>query len=125
MGKPLCDHNPTFSAFLVVFIIFGAFTIVSILTGVISEAMFEKSKARQYERHGEKERARTLFIRGARKIFQDHDEAGQGFLKQEQFNRCKDKVTSLSTRQYVSMQNKDLEAMFDLVDYAGSGRIEI
>jgi len=123
--RPLYSDNVAMQAFLIAFIVFGAFAIVSILTGVISEAMFEKSRARQNGVQNALDRGRTQFIRGARKIFQDHDESGHGFLEQEQFNRCKGDVMALSTSQYMALQPKDLDAMFDLVDYDGVGKIEI
>merc|ERR1712032_1491841 len=71
------------------------------------------------------ERARTQFIRSARKIFQDYGQGGEGHLTQEEFSKCKTEVIALCTEYYMALRPSDLDAMFELVDYESSGRIEI
>jgi len=123
--QPVYRDNPSLQAFFIMFVVFGAFTMVSVLTGVITEGMLEKSKGRQEERRFERERARSQFIRKARKVFQAHSGSDCSFIDKRQFDTCKDKVLALCEGDFMDMRPKDLDAMFDLVDYEGSGIIEI
>eukprot|EP00913_Durusdinium_trenchii_P012838 g12054.t1 len=45
--QPVFSENPSLKIFFVIFVIFGAFMMASILTGVITEGMIEKSRQRQ------------------------------------------------------------------------------
>merc|ERR1719482_2368732 len=54
----LLEERPFFSIFLVVFIIFGSFGMIALLTGVISESMFEKNDMRKEEERIEHENMR-------------------------------------------------------------------
>lgn len=123
--EPLYRESWGFLAFLVTFVIFGSFTVVSILTGVISESMLERSKHQQEERRADQERSRSIFVRAARKVMQSADERGQGMLGRSQFDRCAGEVLRLCREQYLDIRPRDLEAMFELVDYQGNGVIEI
>lgn len=51
---------PILLLFLVVWVVFGSFGMVAMLTGVISESMFEKNQARIAELHAENEEKRGL-----------------------------------------------------------------
>ncbi|CAE7418607.1 GSC2 [Symbiodinium necroappetens] len=117
--------NPSLKTFLVIFVIFGAFMMASILTGVITEGMVEKSRMRQEERRFERETARAVFIRMCRRVLQDHSGADANYIDKSQFEKCKDKVLSLCEVDATPLREKDLEAIFSLVDYDDSGIVEI
>lgn len=123
--QPVYRDNPPMQGFLILFIVFGAFTMVSVLTGVITEGMLEKSKGRQEEKRFERERARSAFIKRARKVFQAHAGPDITFIDKMQFDSCKEKVKDLCEADYMEFRSKDLDSMFDLVDYEGSGIIEV
>ncbi|CAE7666670.1 CACNA1G [Symbiodinium sp. CCMP2456] len=123
--QPVYADNPSLKTFLVIFVIFGAFMMASILTGVITEGMVEKSRMRQEERRFERETARAVFIRMCRRVLQDHSGADANYIDKSQFEKCKDKVLSLCEVDATPLREKDLEAIFNLVDYDDSGIVEI
>mmetsp|Transcript_57766 Transcript_57766/g.102521 ORF Transcript_57766/g.102521 Transcript_57766/m.102521 type:complete len:216 (+) Transcript_57766:33-680(+) len=123
--QPVYRDNPSMKGFLILFVVFGAFTMVSVLTGVITEGMLEKSKGRQEEKRFERERARSIFVKRARKVFQAHAGSDSSFISKMQFDSCKEKVKELCENDYMEIRSKDLDAMFDLVDYEGSGIVEV
>ncbi|CAE7470401.1 SCN3A [Symbiodinium natans] len=122
--------NPSLKTFLVIFVIFGAFmmaalaSLASILTGVITEGMVEKSRMRQEERRFERETARAAFIRMSRRVLQDHSGVDSSFIDKLQFEKCKHKVLSLCVADSTPLREKDLDAIFNLVDYDDSGIVE-
>ncbi|CAJ1347821.1 unnamed protein product [Effrenium voratum] len=122
--QPVFDDNPSLKAFLVIFVIFGAFMMASILTGVITEGMMDKSRLRQEERRFERETARAAFIRGARRVLQEH-RSDSAFIDRAEFEKCKKQVLSLCETDSMNLRGKDLDAIFDLVDYEDSGIVEI
>jgi hypothetical protein len=123
--QPVYRDNSSLKAFLIIFVVFGAFTMVSVLTGVITEGMMDKSRKRQEERRFERERARSGFVRKARRIMQSHAGSDSSFIDKRQFDACKEKVMSVCEQDLMDLRSKDLDAMFDLVDYENSGIIEI
>mmetsp|Transcript_4164 Transcript_4164/g.11865 ORF Transcript_4164/g.11865 Transcript_4164/m.11865 type:complete len:442 (+) Transcript_4164:147-1472(+) len=122
--EPLYSDNLPLTVF-VLFIIFGAFTVLSILTGVVSEAMLERSRMQEEERRFETERARTLFVRRARKVLETAAGPAAEFLDRSALDACMEELVGLCAGQYVAVRPTDLEAMFDLVDYRGTGAVEI
>jgi len=123
--QPVYKESPSLKMFLVAFVIFGAFMMASILTGVITEGMMEKSRGRQEERRFERETARAVFIRLARRVLQDHASSDSSYLDRLQFEKCKSEVLSLCESDSMVLRSKDLDAIFDLVDYDDSGIVEI
>merc|ERR1711988_504091 len=101
--RPIYNDNAGMKIFLVSFIVFGVFAIVSLLTGVISESMHEKSRARQEERRADKEKGRALFVEECRRLMRDHDEDGKGLLSRLQFDGCKQEVLQLCHGQYMNL----------------------
>merc|ERR1719498_687008 len=55
----LLQEKPLLGVFLIGFITFGSFGIIAMLTGVISESMFEKNEMRKEEAHAEHEAMRN------------------------------------------------------------------
>jgi len=51
----LLEAHPFFAIFLVIFIIFGSFGMIALLTGVISQSMFEKNDMKKEEERAEHE----------------------------------------------------------------------
>merc|ERR1719387_2394852 len=63
--KQLTDNSPGLLAFCISFVIFG-FAVMALLTGVITEAMFEKSRIRLDERTFDRSRAKSRWVEAAR-----------------------------------------------------------
>lgn len=128
--KPVYKGSVPIELFLIVFIIFGSFTIVSLLTGVICESMIEKSRKQQDERRLESEQARRDLIEKARVVFEDFgtgddDDGRAGWLGRGRFERCRGEILVLCMDEGLRLSHKDLDALFELVDYEGSGVVEI
>lgn len=122
--SPVLEANPGLGGFFIGWVIFGNFTAVSVLTGVVTESMLEKSKLRQDEKRFERERLHEEFVAKARQIFQDTCD-GSSCMDKQQLNECKSQVLDLCSETLVPVTRQDLEAMFDLVDYEGTGVVEI
>lgn len=123
--QPVFSESPSLKIFFVIFVIFGAFMMASILTGVITEGMMEKSRLRQEEKRFERETARAAFVRSARMILQEHSGTDSAFIDKSQFEKCKSKVLSVCETDCMHLREKDLDAIFDLVDYEDSYIVEI
>merc|ERR1719428_2596566 len=54
--------HPLLTFFLIGFIVFGSFGMLALLTGVISESMFEKNQLRIEEERKEREQMRKLLV---------------------------------------------------------------
>jgi len=123
--KVIYNSSPVLQCFFVLLITFGAFTIVSILTGVVSESMVERGKARQDERQTDREHRLSSFVKQVRKVLQEHDDNGKGFLARNHFIACKEDILKICHDQCMDIRSRDLDALFDLVDYEDCGTIEI
>jgi len=123
--KPVYEVVPGTQSFIVGFIIFGSFVCVSMLTGILCETMVEKSRRREDERRFDRERTRRMLAENARLILQDYDTSGKGFLDESQFENSKSEVLSLCEQEGLHLSRKDLDALFELVDFDSSGQIEI
>lgn len=121
--KPVYAAFPSFELFLVGFIIFGSFAIVSLLTGVICESMIEKSRRREDERRFDRERNRRFLAEDLRQLFKEKDVQGSGGMSRCQFEQCKEQVIHLCAAHSVRLRNQDLDALYELVD-DGSGVID-
>jgi voltage-gated sodium channel len=121
--KPVYDLMPALCGFMIAFIVFMGFAIVSLLTGVITEVLLDKGKKREDERRFDRERSRRLLAEDVRRAFQDRDTAGSGLLNRHQFEKCKVEVLRLCRQHQMMLRPKDLDALFELVD-DGSGSID-
>jgi len=123
--EDLYVNNLSVTAFLIFFVVFGAFTIVSVLTAVITEAMTEKGRIQQEERKLEQDRAKAAFLRKVKRVLFSADARGYGVLDRSSFEDCIVEILSHCNDQYIGLCREDLEAMFELADYEGTGTVEI
>jgi len=120
--KPVYDVMPFMEAFLLCFIVFMAFAMVSLLTGVITESLLDKGRRRDDERRFELERGRRLLAQDVRRTFQDAA-GGSAVISRAIFDQCKPEVLRLCAVHSMRLLPKDLDALFELVD-DGSGSID-
>merc|ERR1719473_1347083 len=78
--------SPGMMLFFVVFIIYGSFAMLSILTGVISEGMIEKGNSHKEEMRFEEERKKHHFMLELRRHFESSDADGDGMMTREEFH---------------------------------------
>lgn len=72
---------PVLTIFLIAFVIFGSFGMIALLTGVISESMFDKNQARVQELRQERERNREIMRQKCIDLFDlvDKNDSGAAF----------------------------------------------
>lgn len=119
--KPVYEVMPALELFLVSFIIFGAFAIASVLTGVITETLLGAGRKREDERRFDRERSRSLLAQDLRTVFQDA--SGSGILDRGQYEKCREKALRICSLHSMRLRPQDLDALFELVD-DGSGHID-
>merc|ERR1719231_728945 len=103
------------AGFFIGFIVFMAFAMVSLLTGVITESLLDKGKKREDERRFERERTRRRLAEDLKRTFQERT-GTRGDLDRSQFEKCKDEVIQICEAHNVRVRSKDLDLLFELVD---------
>eukprot|EP00933_Yihiella_yeosuensis_P053304 TRINITY_DN51522_c0_g1_i1.p1 TRINITY_DN51522_c0_g1~~TRINITY_DN51522_c0_g1_i1.p1 ORF type:complete len:459 (-),score=64.12 TRINITY_DN51522_c0_g1_i1:207-1583(-) len=116
---------PCFKIFLIVYIILTAFAMMSVLIGVVTETILIRGAHSKEARRFERERVRSQFIKKARAVLKANAGSDHACISRAQFNCCKDEVLSLMDKQSMDLCSQDLDSMFDLVDFEGSGIIEV
>jgi voltage-gated sodium channel len=115
--------DPLILLFFVFFIIFGSFTMISILTGVISEGMMEKSQNRKEELRFIEERKKKEFVDVLTRFFQESDQDGDGTIARDEFESSLPMMTKMFLEHDFSYTAADLAVVFDLIDFDGGGTI--
>lgn len=67
--KTIMPDLPFFALFLICYVIFGSFGMIALLTGVISESMFEKNQLRAAEERREREQTREVMQEKCKEMF--------------------------------------------------------
>jgi len=122
----LLNDRPIFAAFLVGFIIFGSFGMIALLTGVISEAMFEKNQLRLQEERTDREMTRQALLEKCQTIFDevvlatgsDEDE-----VPKETLMRTLPRLHETFDTLNLPYTAHDLQDMLEVMDTDGSGTI--
>lgn len=123
--EPMLRMGSGMACFFVCFIILGSWAMMSLLTGVMAEHMIEKSAVRKDEMKNELAAKRREFMAGLGQIFTMADADRSGALSREEFNAAVPTVANLMVAEGLSVTVKDLEAVFDTIDFDGSGTIDI
>jgi len=125
--RPMFDEFPWFCPFLVIFTIFGSFGMIALLTGVISESMFEKNQLRVEEERQHREQLHSLLTERCLALFNeiDGDELNDnGEVPMEVFEDLLPEIAALFESHLVAFANHDLQELLDLMDLHGSGFIQ-
>jgi len=121
----LLEDRPFLALFLVGFIVFGSFGMVALLTGVISESMFEKNDMRKEEERIEHEKLRLDVGMRCEELYErfeknDEDEVLIEDIKDE--TMVEDMAKTFEAVG-VFVTAYDLRTMIDYLDVDGSGTI--
>jgi len=114
--------------FFILYIIFGSFAMISILTGVISESMVARGQLRRENMRFEEEERLKIFRRKLRTHFFEFDTSGDGLLSREEFIESIPAIMMLVEKEAeggVAYTQADLLMVFDLMDCDGGGTIDI
>lgn len=117
--------DPLMMAFFIIFIIFGSFAMLSILTGVISEGMIEKGNTHKEEMRFEEARAKEAFLMKLRHHFQESDVDGDGTMTVDEFGRNLPAMMDMFEEYGFCYSEADLLMVFDLVDFDKGGTVEL
>lgn len=109
-------------AFLFGFVIFGSFGMLALLTGVISESMFEKNQVRLEEERGEREKKRKILEKVCSDLF---DELSEGYeeLQIDKLKEHANKLTEFFFKFGFAFTEYELVSVFHVTDIDDSGGI--
>jgi len=123
--EPVIAQGSGYKLFFVVFVIIGSWAMLSLLTGVMSEHMVEKSAMRKDEMKQEIEDKRKFFVLRLAALFRESDRDGDGMVSRVEFHAAKPAIQEMLEEEGVSVSTTDLEAVFDTIDFDNSGSIDI
>lgn len=121
-------ERPCMAAFIIVFIIFGSFGMIALLTGVISESMFDKNNLRMEEERLERENMRKMLIRTCEALFDDLSSQCMTPSRAEgaftwEVHELLPQIAALFESEGVDYAGEDLFQMLDIIDPDGSGAV--
>jgi len=114
------------SMFLFVFVVFGSFGMLALLTGVISESMFEKNQARLEEERGEREQRRKLLSDVSGDMFDEIAEEtadGNPDVAVEELKKKIPNLIDVFLKYGFALTEYDLQGVLDVTDTDDSGGI--
>lgn len=120
----LLQHNPPLTIFLCIFVIFGSFGIVALLTGVISESMFAKNELRKEEVRAEHEEMRQILGSECEVLFRqlpDIDDQGESAV--ESVKSISPQIYELLSMCGGEMTHSDVVKIIEFMDVDGTGLI--
>jgi len=127
IAKALIEDNTYWMLFFVTFIAFTAWTMISLLTGVVSERIIKVTSTKQQSDHERQELQRRTFARFLHNCFKRADADGNGVLDREEFAHLihQDNVTKHMDDLGVSISREELLHTFDMLDVDESGELTI
>lgn len=120
---PVLSSYLPLTGFLIVFIIFGSFGMIALLTGVISESMFSKNEIRQEEARSVREANRQILIKSVEDLFDSFQKDSVGEVSFSRIQSQLPQVKEMFDRTGVEIGDQDLEDMLDCIDADGSGGV--
>jgi len=123
----LLQHNPPLTIFLCMFVVFGSFGIVALLTGVISESMFEKNEVRKEEVRAEHEEMRKVLGEQCESLFRElpgmaGNESGEANI--EAVKTLVPQMWELLDMCGAEMTHGDVLKIIEFMDCNGTGLID-
>jgi len=120
--------RPCMAIFIILFIIFGSFGMIALLTGVISESMFDKNNLRMEEERMERENTRKLLVLTCEKLFDELPSQCQDKPRVEGAHTWEvlgllPQIAMLFESEGIDYASEDLFCMLDVMDSTGSGTI--
>jgi len=127
VAGPLVAHNPVWSIFFVVFIVFVSWTMISVLTAVASESMVAATTDRKEQEMREAEQQAKAFIEFLRDAFKKADTDGNGLLDKEEFETMmkKEFVVEQMRNMGFTMTEEEILKAWDMLDIHRKGELTI
>jgi voltage-gated sodium channel len=120
----LLQSRPALTLFLCCFIIFGSFGIIALLTGVISQSMFEKNEVRKDMIHKEHEEMRRTLGERCEQLFNSKlqlDENGEAAVSHVKL--LSDDMWKMLEAAGADITHADVEKIIEFMDINGTGNI--
>jgi len=120
----LLQSHPFLTLFLCGFIIFGSFGIIALLTGVISESMFEKNEVRKDQVRAEHEEMRRTLGERCERLFMslsNFDENGEATV--ENVKTLGPEMWKMLEAAGAEITHADVERIIEFIDVNGTGMI--
>lgn len=116
-------HRPLMAVFLVAYVIFGSFGMIALLTGVISEGMFEKNRVRSEEERVDRETVRKILGGRCLELFNNLPHDDDGDAKADDIAQLLPDIGMMFEQNGIVFTHHDLEGMMKFIDADGSGTI--
>jgi voltage-gated sodium channel len=118
----LLQSRPALTLFLCGFIIFGSFGIIALLTGVISQSMFEKNEVRKDMVHKEHEDMRqSLGVRCEELFLKNVELDGNGEAAVEQVKALAGDMHTMLDASGADITHSDVVKIIEFMDVNGTG----
>eukprot|EP00928_Gymnodinium_smaydae_P009679 TRINITY_DN13623_c0_g1_i2.p1 TRINITY_DN13623_c0_g1~~TRINITY_DN13623_c0_g1_i2.p1 ORF type:complete len:510 (+),score=113.05 TRINITY_DN13623_c0_g1_i2:113-1642(+) len=127
IASPLIRYNPYWIPIFVSFIAFSSWTMISLLTAVVSDNMIAATQLRKEDEKAQEEQQRLKFISFLRESFAEADDDGNGMLDEDEFNTMIENNAVLQKMDAlgVKLPKEDLKRTFSMLDVDGSGELSI
>lgn len=120
----LLRGHPAFCIFLIFFITFGSFGMIALLTGVISESMFEKNEVRKEQNRIEQEEMKRSISERCKALF-DSVPQEEGEAKVADVQKVVPAVCALLANVGIQFSISDCERLVHFMDGDGTGHIGV
>jgi len=121
----LLSARPIFCIFLIMFICFGSFGMIAMLTGVINESMFENNELRKAEKKLEHEAMRLSLGRRSADLYESLPLDVNGFARVEDLKQIAEPAADLLDLAGVQIAHGDVLKFLELMDDDESGRVNM
>mmetsp|Transcript_63183 Transcript_63183/g.150666 ORF Transcript_63183/g.150666 Transcript_63183/m.150666 type:complete len:484 (+) Transcript_63183:247-1698(+) len=127
IATPLITLHPMWRIFFVLFIVFMAWTMISILTAVASDSMIAATTDRKEQELKEAERKQRQFMIFLRDAFYEADTDGNGRLDRDEFQTMMEKefVQQQMKKLGVNLSLEELQKAWDVLDVDEQGELTI
>jgi len=115
--------RPLMAFFLVGFVIFGSFGMIALLTGVISESMFEKNQMRMEEERLEKEHAHAELLSRCADMFEELEPDVHGEVSHQEIQALIPDIAAMFEAGGIDYIKDDLAHVVHFMDKDASGHI--
>jgi len=121
----LLDARPMLCLFLIMFICFGSFGMIAMLTGVINESMFENNEMRKNEKKLEHEQLRLTLGTRAADLYETLPLDDRGCARVQDLKKVSEPAAELLEQSGITIAHGDIMRFLELMDDNDSGFIDL
>merc|ERR1712107_196779 len=118
------ERNPGLMIFLIGWIVFGSFGMIALLTGVISESMFEKNQIRVEEERLEREQKRKTLVSHCTNLYDKINLTNEDGATKEELAGLLPEVAEIFDVLAIPYTKHEIENIMDVLDTDVSGFID-